>query len=55
MLSVASTVLLVTVKDTLVAEFNEAALLVIAPVGVLIVTPVDLLVSCVTVDPAPVP
>jgi hypothetical protein len=46
---------LVTVKPTLVVAARLALFVVMAPVGVLMVTPVDLLVACVTVPPAPVP
>src|SRR6266851_977665 len=51
--SVAAMALLVREKATDVAATKAAPLIVIVPVTLLSVTPVDLLVACVTVPPAP--
>ena len=52
--SLAEMVELVSVKPTLVCAANEAPFIVIWPEGLFSVTPVDLLVSCVTLPCPPV-
>ena len=53
-MSVAATALLVTVNETTAAAASDALLVVTWPDALFSVTPVDLLVACVTAPPAPV-